>query len=62
MEFSKYCRKEGIPAKMAPVPRQLSASCGVCVKFCTKSVPIAANHDDMDCCYRIDFEGEYYRI
>jgi len=59
MEFSKYCKKNDIPVKMAPVPRQLSASCGVCVKFYAKSVPIAADHEDMDCCYAVLEDGEY---
>jgi len=61
LEFSKYCKKEGISAKMTPVPRQLSASCGVCVKFNAKSAPIAAVHDDMDCCYKVDDMGGYHR-
>ena len=29
----KKCEKEGYPATIMPVPRNLSSSCGTCVKF-----------------------------
>lgn len=28
--FEKYCHSNGIPGRVIPVPRQLSASCGIC--------------------------------
>ena len=33
MSFKKKCEKEGYPATIMPVPRNLSSSCGTCVKF-----------------------------
>ncbi len=33
MSFKKKCDKEGYPAVIMPVPRNLSSSCGTCVKF-----------------------------
>ena len=33
MAFKKKCDKEGYPAVIMPVPRNLSSSCGTCVKF-----------------------------
>ena len=33
MAFKKNCEKEGYPAVIMPVPRNLSSSCGTCVKF-----------------------------
>ena len=33
MAFKKKCEKEGYPAVIMPVPRNLSSSCGTCVKF-----------------------------
>ena len=33
MSFKKKCEKEGYPATIMPVPRNLSSSCGACVKF-----------------------------
>jgi len=53
LQFSKYCKQENFPAKMAPVPRELSASCGVCVRFDASCAPNVAEHEDMDCCYNV---------
>lgn len=33
MSFKKKCEKEGYPATIMSVPRNLSSSCGTCVKF-----------------------------
>lgn len=33
IHFSKLCENRGIEAKMMPVPRKLSSSCGTCVRF-----------------------------
>ncbi|WP_373216119.1 DUF3343 domain-containing protein [Ruminococcus sp. 5_1_39BFAA] len=33
MTFKKKCDREGYPAKIMPVPRNLSSSCGTCVRF-----------------------------
>jgi len=53
LRFNKFCKKEGIPAKMAPVPRELSSSCGVCVRFEATDAPNVAEHEDMECLYII---------
>ncbi len=31
--FERVCRKEGIAAKIVPVPRRLSTSCGLACEF-----------------------------
>lgn len=31
--FERVCRKEGIAAKIVPVPRSISASCGLACEF-----------------------------
>ena len=33
VRFKKECKKENISAEAMPVPRDLSSSCGTCVKF-----------------------------
>ena len=33
MRCKKLCEKTGIPARMMPVPRMLSSSCGTCVRM-----------------------------
>ena len=62
MRFKKYCGKEGISSKMTPVPRELSSSCGVCVRFAAACAPKAAEHEDMECCYAIDLDGSYKQV
>ena len=57
--FHKHCGKNLITAKMSPVPRELSSSCGVCVRFEAAHVPIMAEHEDMEQCYIIDENGAY---
>jgi hypothetical protein len=57
--FHKYCKKEGLSAKMSPVPRQLSASCGVCVRFEAAGPPATAEHEDMERCYAVAGAGVY---
>ncbi|MEG1994570.1 MAG: DUF3343 domain-containing protein, partial [Oscillospiraceae bacterium] len=31
IKFHRFCKGEGIPCEIMPVPRQLSSSCGICV-------------------------------
>ena len=33
VRFMRLCRSQGLPARMAPVPRDLSSSCGTCVFY-----------------------------
>ena len=62
MRFNKYCAKEGISAKMSPVPRELSASCGVCVFFDADGAPQPKDHEDMECCYHLAANNEYIQV
>jgi len=40
IRFKKYCDAQGIQARIMPVPRTLSSSCGTCVKFsCAEPLP-----------------------
>ena len=59
MRFQKYCDAERIPAKMSPVPRNVSASCGVCVRFDAPCAPEPKEHEDMERCYVLDANGVY---
>ena len=62
IRFHKYCQKEGVTAKMAPVPRELSSSCGVCVRFSADYAPDAAEHEDLECRYICDSNGSYIPV
>lgn len=33
IRFQRECRREGMQAQLMPVPRDLSSSCGTCVRF-----------------------------
>lgn len=33
IRYQKLCKEKGISAKLSPVPRDLSSSCGTCVKY-----------------------------
>lgn len=33
MRFKKICDSKNIPARLMPVPRNLSSSCGTCVRY-----------------------------
>lgn len=33
VRFKKMCGEQGLKAKMMPVPRTLSSSCGTCVQY-----------------------------
>lgn len=33
VRFRKLCEKQGFSAKLMPVPRDLSSSCGTCVSY-----------------------------
>ncbi|MBQ8857679.1 MAG: DUF3343 domain-containing protein [Lachnospiraceae bacterium] len=42
IRFKKFCESQGWPAKGMPVPRDLSSSCGTCVRYegeCPEIVP-----------------------
>jgi hypothetical protein len=58
MLFHKHCETANIPSKLAPVPRELSSSCGVCVKFKSDSPP-SREQEDMECCYAVSAENTY---
>lgn len=52
IRFHKRLQERGVPAKMMPVPRKVSSSCGTCVRFESAETP--APCDDVETLYRID--------
>jgi len=60
--FYKHCESSAISAKMMPVPRELSASCGVCVRFDSVHAPTISEHEDMERCYNITDAGKYLPV
>ena len=46
IRYKKTCEDMGIIAKVMPVPRSLSSSCGTCVKYESEMHIIDQNHMD----------------
>jgi len=57
IKFHNECVKNGTPSSTAPVPRKLSSSCGICVKFESDTWRAAEDAEDMEACYRCDGAG-----
>lgn len=48
MRCKKACDKTGIPARMMPVPRMLSSSCGTCVRLEADSADILPRTEETE--------------
>lgn len=51
MSFQRERKRQGLGAQMMPVPRALSASCGVCVRFEQDKEPEAQGAVDLEGLY-----------
>ena len=54
MRFKKICDQRELAARLMPVPRDLSSSCGTCVSFEANS--FEANSFDEENCIREELE------
>ena len=57
MAMAQFCRKEGLPGRIIPVPRSISASCGMA--WCASP----ENREELECLARnhaVQVEGWYY--
>ncbi len=48
IRFKRECTKQGIFAEAMPVPRNLSSSCGTCVRFETDQLPAFAINQEVE--------------
>ena len=46
IRYKKICEELGLKAKVMPVPRSLSSSCGTCVGYTADEHVIDENHKD----------------
>lgn len=53
IRFGRALRALGIPHKLTPVPRQLSSSCGTCVRFQADPLP-ALPEEDLERLFRVN--------
>lgn len=52
----------GVPARMAPVPRKLSSSCGTCVFFEAEGPCCEQMDHDVDHVYQSEMQGNYREL
>ncbi len=58
LSLQRALKKQGITAQMMPVPRSLSASCGVCIRFTAETPDSAHGAEDLDALY-LETDGAY---
>ncbi len=61
MRFHKQLANLDNTAKMMPVPRKLSASCGTCVRFCQPFDPQTMSEEDLEKVFAEEEIGGEYR-
>ncbi len=61
MTFQRLLKGQGKAARMSPVPRALSASCGVCVRFDGQGLSETAEAVDLEGVYQ-EIETGYLQI
>ena len=60
IRFSKQLKSEGIAAKLMPVPRRVSSSCGTCVRYRAEEACLDALDEDTEAVYEVC--GREYRL
>ena len=58
---SRTLQSRGIAARMAPVPRSLSSSCGTCVRYTAATPLTEMMHADYDAIYEAA-DGKYHEL
>ena len=48
IQYKRACTVSGLPAKIMPVPRNLSSSCGTCVRFCSSNGAYPPANDELE--------------
>lgn len=58
--FKKNCEKLGLPAVIMPVPRNLSSSCGTCVRFQSGDPDLPEKNEELE--QIVEIQGNEYRV
>ncbi|MCL2854797.1 MAG: DUF3343 domain-containing protein [Defluviitaleaceae bacterium] len=58
--FCEHLKEQGVAAKMMPVPRKVSSSCGTCVSFTTET-EINFDQHEVDAVF-VETFGEFRQI
>ncbi|MCL2699079.1 MAG: DUF3343 domain-containing protein [Defluviitaleaceae bacterium] len=61
--FFNFLKEKNITAKLMPVPRKVSASCGTCVSYTSDSVSLAVNFSgyEIEAVY-VEAEGRFLKF
>ena len=59
VRYQRLCRAEGIDARTGPVPRDLSSSCGTCVRYLAEEPNLCAMDEDVEGVYEKIGKEEY---
>ena len=54
IKYNKYLSSKNITSEAMPVPRRLSSSCGICVKFVTDLDVSTIVSEDIESIYAVD--------
>ena len=61
VHFAQQCKAAGIAAKLTPVPRNLSSSCGTCVRYELEEIcPVRPIPEELE--QIAEAVGEGYRV
>lgn len=60
ISFKKLCVRERVQAKIMPVPRSLSSSCGTCVKC--EGLPSKRESEELEMIVKVKEDGGYETI
>ncbi|HOK63111.1 MAG TPA: DUF3343 domain-containing protein [Soehngenia sp.] len=61
IKYSKFLKSKNVENEIMPVPRALSSSCGICVKFSTTIDIRTIVSNDIESIFMLS-EGEYKKI
>ena len=53
---------KGVSAKMMPVPRKLSSSCGTCIRYQAENEMLEQLNQDFEALYAVEGDNKYRKI
>ncbi|MBQ0017848.1 MAG: DUF3343 domain-containing protein [Clostridiales bacterium] len=59
IRYQKICKAKGIEAVAMPVPRNLSSSCGTCVRYAAAEPVYDNSHDEIEQVVECMEDGSY---
>lgn len=62
IRFERLCKSKGIEARTMPVPRNLSSSCGTCVRYVADEPLYDPDHDEMERTVLCKDDGTYTQL